>query len=700
MTRRIGLILFVLVVITLAAFAQQEPGSVPASKDRLTATDIFNIQYAQDPQISPDGKKIVYARSFADIMADRNYSNLWTINPDGSDNRPLTTGPHSETSPRWSPDGGRLAYVSDVGGTSQVYVRWMDTGQTARITSLQFAPSNLSWSPDGTQISFAANVPAKPVEVGTLPKAPTGAKWEEAPTVYNRPIYRFNGAGYLKPGYTHVFVVSAEGGTPRQITNGDFQYGGLGNQASAAVWTPDSRYLLISANRHKDNELNPSDTEIYEFAVADGSVRQLTDRRGPDGGPQISPDGKSIAYTGYDDKYQGYQVTRLYVMDRDGKNPRLVSGKLDRDVRSPHWAPDGSGIYFMYDDEGNTKLGFFKLDGSYKQVTDHMGSGGSSYAAGGAFTVAKNGTFVVTYTSGSDPGDIAVGSGTGTPKVITQLNRDLLAARKLGKVEPFWFESSKDARKIQGWIVTPPDFIPGKRYPTILEIHGGPFANYGERFDIEKQIWAAHGYVVVYINPRGSTSYGEEFGNLIHHAYPGDDFYDLNSAIDAAVAKGDADPDQLFVTGGSGGGVLTCWMIGRSTRFRAAASLYPVIDWYSFALTSDIPVLVTKYWFPGPPWEYPDQYAKRSVISLVKNVKTPTMLMTGESDFRTPISQAEEYYEALKLLEVPSVLVRVPDEPHGISRHPSHHVAKVAYVMNWFDQYRKERPSTAASAGE
>lgn len=700
MARRTGLVFICLVILAQAAFAQQEGGSIPASKDRLTATDIFNIQYAQDPQISPDGKKIVYMRAFADIMADRNYSNLWTINPDGSDNRPLTTGPHSETSPRWSPDGTRLAYVSDVGGQPQIYVRWMDTGQTARITSLQFAPSNLSWSPDGTQISFAANVPAKPVEVGQLPKAPAGAKWEEAPTIYNKPMYRFNGAGYLKPGYTHVFVVSAEGGTPRQITSGDFQYGGLGNQASAAVWTPDSKHLLISANRHKDYELNPSDTEIYEFAVADGSVRQLTDRRGPDGGPQISPDGAHIAYTGYDDKFQGYQISRLYVMDRDGKNSRMLSGKLDRDVRSPHWAPDSSGIYFIYDDEGNTKLGFFKLDGGYKQVADHMGSGGSSYAAGGAFTVANNGTFVITYTSASDPGDVAVGSGTGAPRVITQLNRDLLAQRKLGKVEMFWFNASNDQRKVQGWIVTPPDYTPGKKYPTILEIHGGPFANYGERFDIEKQIWAAHGYVVVYINPRGSTSYGEEFGNLIHHAYPGDDFYDLNSAIDAVVARGDADPDQLFVTGGSGGGVLTCWMVGRTTRFRAAASLYPVIDWYSFALTSDIPVLVTRYWFPGPPWEYPDQYAKRSVISLVKNVKTPTMLMTGESDFRTPISQAEEYYEALKLLEVPSVLVRVPDEPHGISRHPSHHVAKVSYVMNWFDQYRKERPSTSAAAGK
>ena len=697
MPQRIAFAICLVVCFGLPALAQPEAGTVPASKDRLTAIDIFNIQYAQDPQISPDGRRIVYVRAFADIMTDRNYSNLWAVNPDGSDNRPVTTGSHQDTSPRWSPDGTRLAYVSDVNGRPQIYVRWMDSGQTARVTSLQYAPSGLAWSPDGKEISFAANVPAKPVEVGTLPKAPTGAKWEEAPTAYDRPIYRFNGAGYLKPGYTHIFVVSAEGGTPRQITSGDFQYGGMGNRASEAVWTPDSKYLLISANRHPDYELNPADTEVYEFAVADGATRALTDRRGPDNAPEISPDGRYIAFTGYDDKFQGYQVTRLYVMDRDGKNSRMLSGKLDRDIRNLRWAADSSSIYFVYDDEGNTKLGLMKLDGSFRQLADHIGSGGTSYATQPAFTVAKNGTFVTTYTSASDPGDVAVALHGGIPRVITQLNRDLLAQRKLGKVESFWFDSSRDARKIEGWVVTPPDYEPGKQYPTILEIHGGPFANYGERFDIEKQILAADGYVVVYINPRGSTSYGEEFGNLIHHAYPGDDFYDLNSAVDALVSKGVADPNELFVTGGSGGGVLTCWMIDRTTRFRAAASLYPVIDWYSFALTSDIPVLVTKYWFPGPPWEYPDQYAKRSVISLVKAVKTPTMLMTGESDFRTPISQAEEYYEALKLLQVPSVLVRVPDEPHGISRHPSHHVAKISYVMNWFDHYRNARAAASAT---
>lgn len=659
---------------TLAAFAQNKRGG-------LTVEDIFNLQTASDPQISPDGQRIVYVRQFADIMSDRRYSNLWTINADGSNHRPLTTGNNSDTSPRWSPDGTRLAYISSQDGRPQIYIRWMDTGQTARITNLQSAPSRIEWSPDGRQISFAAFVPEEGVKVAQLPHAPAGAKWADPPTVFDKSVYRFNAAGYLKPGYTHIFVVSAEGGTPRQITSGNFHYGGVGLiSASNAVWTPDSKFLLVSSNHHPDFDLTPLDTEIYEVNVESGAVRALTDRRGPDDWPAISPDGKLIAYTGFDDRYQGHQTSHIYVMNRDGSGSRMLSGALDRDAAELRWAPDGSGVIFRYDDQGNTRIGFYPLTGQLKQLAEH-GAGG--------FSVARNGAIAYTHTLSDMPNAVAV-TGLSKPdsKILTDLNRDLIAQRKLVKAEEIWAESSVDKRKIHGWIMKPPDFNPGKKYPLIIQIHGGPFANYGDRFDVEKQVYAAHGYVVLFTNPRGSTSYGEEFANLIHHAYPGDDFFDLNSSVDAVVAKGYVDSDNLFVTGGSGGGVLTCWMIGRTTRFKAAASLYPVIDWYSFALTADIPALVVKYWFPGMPWEYPEQYMKRSVISLVKNVTTPTLLMTGEADYRTPISQAEEYYEALKLRKIDSVLVRVPDEPHGVSQRPSHQMAKLLYVMGWFDKHR------------
>jgi acylaminoacyl-peptidase len=255
-------------------------------------------------------------------------------------------------------------------------------------------------------------------------------------------------------------------------------------------------------------------------------------------------------------------------------------------------------------------------------------------------------------------------------------------------VEEIWYDSSKDKRRIHGWIIRPPDFDASKKYPLILEIHGGPFANYGDRFDLEKQMMAAAGYVVLYTNPRGSTSYGEDFANLIHHAYPGDDFYDLNSGVDAMIAKGYIDPERLYVTGGSGGGVLTCWMIGRTPRFRAAASLYPVINWYSWMLTADIGTTVGRYWFPGMPWDNVEHFEKRSLLSVVKNVKTPTLILTGEQDYRTPMSDSEQYYQALKMLGVESVLVRVPDEPHGTSVRPSHHISKILHIIGWFDQHR------------
>jgi dipeptidyl aminopeptidase/acylaminoacyl peptidase len=656
---------------------------------RLSASDLFNVQLASDPQISPDGRRVVYVRAFADIMTDRRLSNLWTIGFDGSDHRAVTSGSFTDESPRWSPDGTRIAFVSDRDGAPQLYVRWMDTGQTAKLTSLAQPPSNLSWSPDGKRIAFTGFVPSEKPKVAGMPSPPEGARWAEAPQIYDRLIYRFNARGYLKPGFTQLFVIASDGGAPRQLTTGDFPHGGSLFKGAVPVWTPDGKSLLISGYLRPDFEYDPLNTEVYEIAVTDGAVRPLTSRQGPDEDPDVSPDGARIAYVGFDDRHQGHQTTGLYVMDRDGRGPRLLTTKLDRDVQNPHWAPDGKGIYFLFDDQGDTKLGYANLSGDVKTLTGHIASGGSSSSAGASFSQARNGNLAMTYGTTSDPGDIAVTMPSDrAPRVVTSLNSELFTEKKLGEVEEFWFESSFDQRKIQGWIVKPPGFDPSRKYPLILEIHGGPFANYGDRFDTIKQIWAARDYVVVYVNPRGSTSYGEQFANLIHHAYPGDDFSDLNSGVDAVIAKGYIDSNNLFVTGGSGGGVLTCWTITHTTRFRAAASLYPVINWYSWTLTSDLPAFSTLYWFPGMPWDNVDQYMKRSVISYVNKVKTPTMLMTGEEDWRTPISEAEQFYSALKLLKVESVLVRVPAEAHGVARRPSHQIAKTVYVLEWFEKHR------------
>ncbi len=673
----------VLFLLSAACFA-----GTPA---RLSLTDIFQIETARDPQISPDGKRIVYVRTFADIMGDLRHSNLWVVNFDGTGHRPLTSGKFSDANPRWSPDGSQLTFTSNREGGTQIWRMWMDSGQMAKLSNVQETPAGVNWSPDGKWISFTMLVleAAGATKIAALPTAPEGAHWAAPAKVIDKLVYRFNGAGYLKPGYTHIFVLPAEGGTPRQISSGNFQHGGLPYRASEAVWTPDGKSLLISANRHGDWELEPLNTEVYDYNVADGSVKALTTRTGPDNAPAVSPDGKQIAYTGFDDKRQGYQVSKLYMMNRDGSSPHQVTVTWDRDVLQPQWAPDGKGVYFLSDDQGNTGLYFSTLDGSVKKLAGGIGSSTSAYSGGGSMSIAKNGAFATVRARTDLPGDVAVGTISNPAlQVITAVNDDLFTGKELGKVEEIWYNSSKDGRKMQGWIVKPPQFDPSKKYPLILEIHGGPFANYGERFDIEKQLMAAKDYVVLYTNPRGSTSYGGEFGNLIHHAYPGDDFYDLNSGVDAVIAKGYVDTSRLFVTGGSGGGVLTCWMIGHTTRFRAAVTVYPVINWYSFVLTSDIGNWTSKYWFPGLPWDNVEHYEKRSLLSVVKNVKTPTMVLTGEEDYRTPMSDSEQYYQALKLLGIESVLVKVPGEPHGIQVRPSHHISKIAHIVGWFDQHR------------
>ena len=277
--------------------------------------------------------------------------------------------------------------------------------------------------------------------------------------------------------------------------------------------------------------------------------------------------------------------------------------------------------------------------------------------------------------------------------IAVPLNADLLGHKELAVLEEIWYESSHDGRRVHGWIAKPPGFDPSKKYPLILEIHGGPVTNYGPHFSAEVQLYAAAGYVVLYTNPRGSNSYGQEFGNLIHRNYPGEDYDDLMSGIDAVISRGYIDDRNLFVTGGSGGGVLTSWLVGRTDRFRAAVSAKPVINWYSWALTTDIPSIY-KYWFPGLPWEHEDHYMKRSPLSLVGHVTTPTMVLTGEQDYRTPMSDSEQYYQALKLRKVDTALVRVPGASHGIAARPSHLIAKVANIVAWFDKYRTENVTT------
>jgi acylaminoacyl-peptidase len=659
----------------------------PSRKFELA--DVFEIEYATDPQISPEGARIVYERNFMDASKDRRRSNLWILNADGSRHRPLTTGNENDGSPRWSPDGERLAFISGRDGSPQIYVRYMDSGQIARLTQLTESPSGLAWSPDGKRIAFSMLVREEPEPLAKLPPAPEGAEWAPPVKVIDQLVYRSDGAGYLERGYMHLFVIPSEGGTPRQLTSGRFHHRGR------LSWTPDGKSILLSANRNPEWEYEPLESDVYEVEVADGGIQRLTSRKGPDASPVASLDGKLVAYVGFDDRLQFYQVTRLYVMNPDGSEPRVVTSGLDRDVSAHVWSPDSRGLLIQYDDQGNSKVAHVTLDGEVRVLAGDVGGASLDRPySGGSFSAAANGAIAYTLSRPDHPADVAVSGPRGVPRRLTNLNQDLFGHKELGAVEEIWYESSHDGRRIHGWIAKPPGFDAGKKYPLILEIHGGPVANYGDRFGADPQLYAGAGYVVLYTNPRGSDSYGEEFGNLIHHDYPGDDYFDLMSGIDAVLARGYVDPENLFVTGGSGGGVLTAWLVGRTNRFRAAVSAKPVINWYSFVLTADMNYFFSRYWFPGPPWEHAEHYLKRSPLSLAGNVTTPTMLITGEEDYRTPISEAEQFYQALKFRQVETALVRVPGAPHDIAHRPSQLAAKVASVLAWFEKHRKSTTTT------
>lgn len=648
----------------------------------LQLEDVFQLEYASQPTIHPDGNYTVFVRNYMDIMSDRRLGNLWRVDNKG-ELRPLTGGTANDHSPTWSPDGKTLAFVSNRTGANQIHLYWTDTRDHAPVTRLTGSPSNLTWSPDGKWLAFTMFTPnSKPAPV-SLPGKPKGAEWAEPARYIDKDNYRFDGAGYAPDGFTQIYVIPASGGTPRQLTHDEFNHGGQ------LTWTGDSTNIIFSANRRDDAFEQPNNSELYQVALENGEIKQLTDRLGPDRSPQVSPDGKKLAWLGYDDQYKSYQLTHLYVMDLNGKGaPKLMTTELDYSVDGVKWSDDSRGLYFSYDKEGKGNIAYQSLSGSRRVLTDAMG--GLSYTrpySGGDFDVSKNGDLVFTMANPYRPADLMLQTSKIKRKLMS-LNEDALAHKELGRVEEIWYDSSQDDYKIQGWIAYPPNFDPTKKYPLILEIHGGPHTAYAGSFAAEIQLMAAKGYVVLYTNPRGSTSYGEKFAQEIHHNYPSQDYNDLMDGVDAVIEKGFIDEERLYVTGGSGGGVLTAWIVGHTDRFAGAVVAKPVINWYSFVLTADMYNYFTKYWFPGLPWENQEHYMKYSPISYVGNVKTPTMLLTGESDYRTPISESEQYYQALKLAGVETAMVRIPDAPHGIAGRPSNLMSKVAYILHWFEEHK------------
>lgn len=658
--------------------------AIHADEQTFTPMDIFELEYALDPQISPDGRRVAYVRQSLDIMTDNALPNIWIVDADGNNHRPLLSGAGSYSDPLWSPTGDRLLYVASAGERgAEIHVRWMDTGQTALLTNLASGPEALSWSPDGKSIAFQMFVESPGLELAKAPSKPEGAEWAAPVKIISELPYRIDGAGYLTTGFTHLFVVPADGGTPRQLTVGDF------NHTGPMSWSPDSEEIVFSANRVENPIDDPQEAEVWIIDVGSGAMTQLTDRDGPDVAPVMSPDGKRIAYLGFDDqKFSNHQFD-AYVLDRISGEIKNLTADFDRGIDGVAWTDGSRRLLIAYDDHGKSKIARLSINGDVTDLVDDMGSAsvGRPYTSG-SFSVADDGSVAYTRGSALRPSDVGIVAGRGPVRTLTHLNDDLFAKRTAASVEEITWQSSVGDYEIQGWVVKPHDFDAAKKYPLVLEIHGGPFTAYGPHFSPEVQLYAAAGYVVLYSNPRGSTSYGFKFMHEIHHNYPSKDYDDLMSGVDAVIARGYVDADKLFVTGGSGGGVLTSWIVGKTERFKAAVVQKPVINWASFSLTADFSPFFTRYWFASMPWEDPEEYWRRSPLSLVGDVKTPTMLMTGEQDFRTPISESEQYYQALKLRGIDTALVRVPERSHNLVGRPSHLIAKATNIIAWFEKYR------------
>ncbi len=666
----------VALLLTLLVFLLGAPAVAHDKSGRLTLERYLSWEDVSGPKLSPDGSQLIYVRRWIDPINDRWDSALWIMNSDGGKNRFLVEG----SSAVWSPDGTRIAYVApgEPKG-AQIFVRWMDAeGATSQITRVTMgSPSSIQWAPNGESIAFQMLVPEKQGSEWDIkmPARPTGAEWTAPPRIVDRLNYRSDGSGWRPLGYRHVFVVQADGGTPRQITSGDWNH-------NSYRWLPDGESMVFQSNRVEDAEHVWRESEIYKVDVHTGEVTQLTTRKGPDGNPVPSPDGSLIAYTGQDWSTDTYVENGLYVMNADGSGIRLLANEMGRSPGGMRWAHDGTGIYFTAAMKGTANLYFAPLEGEPRPVTE-----GNQMLS--VSDINSSGLAVGTVTSPQVPRNLVSFSVSDTSNIhiLHSANRTHLAEVQLGEVEEIWYPSV-DGLQIQGWIVKPPDFDPAKKYPLILRIHGGPHGMYSFGFDFKNQNHAANGYVLLYTNPRGSSGYGSEFGNEIKNAYPDMDYDDLMAGVDAVISRGYIDERNLFVYGGSGGGVLTAWIVGHTDRFTAAVSKAPVINWVSFVGTTDGSSWY--YNFEKLPWEDPSEHLRRSPLMYVGNVTTPTMLLTGERDLRTPMEQTEQFYRALKLRKVPTAMVRMTDSWHSRSSPPTNFIRVQLYLRNWFERFMVE----------
>jgi len=704
----LSLLLLALVFIATPALAQ---------KRSITEKDLFNFVWIGDPQIAPDASLVAFVKVTVNEKKDGYNTSIWTVSPATGEIHQLTSGTR-DSSPRWSPDGKRLVFVrvTEKDGKPdqpQLFMLAMAGGDSFQITSLPHGAGQPQWSPDGKMIAFvnAANpediakaAPRPSPSPSASPSASPSPKPEEHESdvrVITRAVYRSNGAGYLDAKHPqHIWIVSAPRNgddkvAPRQLTSGRFDEGNV-------IWSKDNTQIYFTSDQIDEPYYELPKTDIYSVAVGGGQPVKLTSFDMDAGALSLSPDGRKLAFVASVAKpVQSYTQPDLWVMDlAPNSQPRNLTKDFDFDVGSgvggdntaprggggnpPVWAADGRSIMLVYAKEGRANIGLFDVSsGRQSDVT----TGNQAVVSFRALPDASKLAYIVS--TPTRVGDLYwLEQRGGEPKQLTHLNDDLFSKLNLTEPEEIWYKSF-DGKRVQTWVQKPPDFDPSKKYPLILNIHGGPHAAYGFVFDHEFQWMAARGYVVVYPNPRGSTTYGQEFGNIIQYNYPGDDYKDLMAGVDEIVGRGYIDANRLGVTGGSGGGLLTNWTIGHTTRFAAAVSQRDIASWSDWWYSADF-TLFQPAWFKKAPFEDPDDYKARSPITYVNNIQTPLMLILGETDYRTPTGAGgEQMFRALKYRKIPTVMVRFPNETHELSRsgQPWHRIERLQHIVGWFDRW-------------
>jgi acylaminoacyl-peptidase len=546
---------------------------------------------------------VVYVEAWTDRESGAEFSNLWICSPDGRERRQYTNGRWRDWSPRWSPDGSRLAWLSDRSGRPQLYVRRFESGSESALATGDSEPLAFSWSAEGDAIAFTAPA-GKMAAPEWVPPALVAHLAAPKPPV-------------------RTFVVPASGGAARQLAALDCH--------GEPSWTLDGKSVIAAC-----------ESGIYGIPAAGGAPKRLTNDEGGYDSPLVSPDGGRIAYLFTPNKPQSYTVRKLYVMNADGTRARILSGSLDRDASAPQWSSESRTVYFLADDRGLTHVYAARNDGNLRQVTSKP-----ERLAG--LSLADNGRAVSVRSSATEAGDVVTFTVdvVSQPATLAAPNEHLLADRDAGAVEEISYESAGNT--VQAWIVKPPGFDAARRYPLLVDVADDPRRMYGVEFDAGAQIFAASGFLVLRANPRGSPGYGEQFGNLLRTRYPGDDFDDIMRGVDTVVAKGYADPARLHLAGG----VVAAWSLGHTTRFRSVIARRPIVDFAAdVALASDGATRAA-LWMGALPWDDPDQYVKHSPLYFAKNFQTPTLILAGEHD-----AESDELYFALQARKVESFLVR------------------------------------------